>query len=73
MVVFFSAAKVDKLDHSPTGDHDVCSLDVSMDDGIGVKVIERSGDLTSVVGYCTAVQRTKSEWKDLRHVGYLSQ
>jgi hypothetical protein len=25
------------------------------------------------VGYCTAVQRTKSARKDLVHVGYLSQ
>ena len=63
LIVFFSASKVNKLDHSPTGDHDVGPLDVSMDDGIGVEVVKSSGDLTSVVGYCTAVQRTKSEWK----------
>ena len=63
LIVFFCTSKVNKLDHSPTGDHDVGPLDVSMDDGIGVEVIKSSGDLTSVVGYCTAVQRTKSEWK----------
>ena len=70
LIVFFSTAKVNKLDHSPTGDHNVGSLDVSMDDGIGVEVVEGSGDLTSVVGYRTTVQRTKSAWKDLVHFSY---
>ena len=65
MIIFLSTAKVDKLDHTPTGDHNVGSFDVSMDDGIGVKVVEGSGDLTSVVGYCTTVQRTKSVWKNI--------
>ena len=60
LIVFLCTAKIDKLDHSPAGDHDVGSLDVSMDDGVGVKVVEGSGDLTSIVGYCTTVQRTKS-------------
>ena len=70
LIVFFGTAKVNKLDHSPTGDHDVGSLDVSMDDGVGVKVVEGSGDLTSVVGYGTAVQGTESAQKDLVQVGY---
>ena len=70
LIVFFSAAKVNKFDHSPTGDHDVGSLDVSMDDGVGVEVVEGSGNLTSVVGYGTAVQGTKSAQKDLVQIGY---
>ena len=60
LIVFLCAPKVDELHNSSARDHDVGSLDVSMDDGVGVKVVQRSGDLPSVVGNCTIVQRTKS-------------
>ena len=55
LVVFFGTAKVDEFDHTSTGDHDVGSFDVTMDDGVGVEVVKCPCDLTSVVGYCTTV------------------
>ena len=42
-----------------------------MDDGVGVEIVEGSGDLTSVVGYRTAVQGTESAREDLVQVGYI--
>ena len=60
LAVFLGATKVNKFDHSPRSDHDVSSFDISVDDSIGVKIVQGPCDLTSVVGYRTAVQWTES-------------
>ena len=60
LVVLLCTTKVYEFDHTPTGDHDIGSFDVSVDDGVRVKIVKSSSDLTSVVSNSAIVQWTES-------------
>lgn len=59
LVIFLGTTEVDEFNHTPAGDHDIGSFDVTVDDGIRVEVIEGSGDLPGIVSYCATIKRTK--------------
>lgn len=52
-------AKVNQLDHSLGGDHDVGTLDVTVDDAIVVQIVNSPGNLPGIVTDGALIKRPK--------------
>ena len=59
LTVSLGTAKIDELDDAFGCEHDIGTFDVAMDDAVVVKVVQTSGNLPSVVGNGTLIQRAK--------------
>lgn len=64
-------AKVYQFDHTPGVDHDICPLDVTVDDSIIMEITEGTGDLSGVMGNCGPIQCPKPVQQGQRSSNHL--
>lgn len=58
-------AKVNKFDHASRVDHDVSTLDVTVNDVVAMEIGEGISDLLGVVCNSVAIQRTKPAYREI--------
>ena len=51
-----STTKINQLDHTLGGDHDVGTLDITVDDSIVVEIVNSPGNLPGIVTYCALIK-----------------
>ena len=61
LCIAFCTPKVDQLDYTLLCDHDVGSLDVTMNDPVVVQIVDTLYNLSCVMTYGTLIQRPKPD------------